>query len=54
MAAPVGSMVEKFRDEFDHALQHGVPSANGDTAAAQSEAAAARREADHLSAVAGK
>jgi len=27
MAAPVGSMVEKFREEFDEALEHGVPEA---------------------------
>ena len=26
MAAPVGSMVEKFRDEFEHAVQYGVES----------------------------
>ena len=29
MAMPVGSMVEKFRDEFDEAIEHGVPSLNG-------------------------
>jgi NADH-quinone oxidoreductase subunit F len=54
MAAPVGSMVEKFREEFDHAIEHGVPSANGRGAAAEAMAASARREADHLSAVGGR
>ena len=29
MAAPVGSMVEKFRDEFDEALEQRRPLANG-------------------------
>jgi NADH-quinone oxidoreductase subunit F len=27
MAMPVGSMVKKFRDEFDEAIQHGLPEA---------------------------
>jgi NADH-quinone oxidoreductase subunit F len=39
MAMPVGAMVEKFRDEFLEAIQHGVPGAplgapSGDTAIA--------------------
>ena len=25
MAAPVGSMVKRFREEFEHAIEHGVP-----------------------------
>jgi NADH-quinone oxidoreductase subunit F len=54
MAAPVGSMVEKFREEFDHALEHGVPSANGSSHAAEATAASARKEADHMSAVGGR
>ncbi len=32
MAVPVGSMVEKFRDEFDEAIEKGVPSLNGNGA----------------------
>jgi NADH-quinone oxidoreductase subunit F len=28
MAAPVGSMIEKYRSEFDEALEHGVPGAD--------------------------
>ena len=28
MAAPVGSMVEKFRGEFDQAVERGVPGAD--------------------------
>jgi NADH-ubiquinone oxidoreductase-F iron-sulfur binding region len=37
MAMPVGSMVQKFRDEFMDAIEHGVPGAtlgapSGDTA----------------------
>ena len=37
MAMPVGSMVEKFRDEFDHALEHGVPGASPGAASAGTE-----------------
>ncbi len=55
MAAPVGSMVEKFRDEFDEAIEHGVPSLNGgSTSRAQREAKEAREEADHMSMAAGR
>ena len=55
MAAPVGSMVEKFRDEFDEAIEHGVPSLNGgSTTRAQREAKEAREEADHMSMAAGR
>ena len=41
MAMPVGSMVEKFRDEFDDALENGVPSdsGNGHAAAAPTTSA---------------
>ncbi|MGZ8622015.1 MAG: NADH-quinone oxidoreductase subunit NuoF [Solirubrobacterales bacterium] len=50
MAAPVGSMVEKFREEFDEALEKGVPSLDtGSTRAAQRTGREARREADHMS-----
>jgi hypothetical protein len=53
MAAPVGSMVEKFRPEFEEALEKGVPSLNGRNGGARSGAAEskgrrARREAEHL------
>jgi NADH-ubiquinone oxidoreductase-F iron-sulfur binding region len=39
MAMPVGSMVQKFRDEFMEAIEHGVPGAtlgapSGDTSIA--------------------
>ena len=55
MAAPVGSMVEKFREEFDEALEKGVPSMDvGSTPRAEDRAESARREADHLSAVGGR
>ncbi len=37
MAAPVGSMVEKFRPEFDLALEQGVPGANLDASAMTAE-----------------
>ena len=52
MAAPVGSMVEKFRDEFDEAIEQGVPSMNGHaegaSRSAQAKGRVARREAEHL------
>jgi len=55
MAAPVGSMVEKFRSEFEEALEKGVPSMNrGNGAGAAGEAGAARREADHMSMAGGR
>ena len=51
MAAPVGSMVEKFRDEFDGAIEKGVPSMNGHaegaSRSAQAKGRVARREAEH-------
>ena len=54
MAAPVGSMVDKFRDEFTDAIERGVPSLNGrgDASAARAEhkAERAQREAEHLTA----
>jgi NADH-quinone oxidoreductase subunit F len=37
MAMPVGSMVEKFRDEFDEALERGVPGARAGGAGAPPE-----------------
>jgi len=37
MAMPVGSMVEKFRDEFDQALEGGVPGASAGGASAPPE-----------------
>jgi NADH-quinone oxidoreductase subunit F len=55
MAAPVASMVEKFREEFDEALERGVPSLDsGSTRAAQQQGRAARREADHMSMAGGR
>ncbi len=58
MAAPVGSMIEKFRPEFDEALERGVPgytgNGHGADASAQAIGAEARREAGHMSAVAGE
>ncbi len=51
MAAPVGSMVDKFRPEFDEALQRGVPSANGGSSAAAAIDGSAGAGADRLSAV---
>jgi NADH-quinone oxidoreductase subunit F len=39
MAMPVGSMVEKFRDEFDEALERGVPGAHTGGASAPPEIA---------------
>ena len=55
MAAPVGSMVQKFREEFDEALEKGVPSGDtGSTQQAERRAGSARREAGHLSAVGGR
>ena len=55
MAAPVGSMVEKFRPEFEEALEKGVPDLNGRdgvarSGAAESKGRRARREAEHLTA----
>ena len=52
MAVPVGSMVEKFRDEFDEALEKGVPSANGNGADPRRRGDRASRrgsEAGHMS-----
>jgi NADH-quinone oxidoreductase subunit F len=37
MAAPVGSMVEKFRQEFDEAIERGVPGAHVGPAASGAE-----------------
>ena len=57
MAAPVGSMVEKFRDEFDEALENGVPSYSGNGHAAgraEDIGESAREEADHMSAARGQ
>ncbi|CAN5589262.1 NADH-quinone oxidoreductase subunit NuoF [soil metagenome] len=57
MAAPVGSMVEKFRGEFDAALERGVPShTNGHARRASAEhiGGSAREDADHMSATGGK
>jgi NADH-quinone oxidoreductase subunit F len=39
MAMPVGSMVEKFREEFDQALERGVPGASAEGASAGPEIA---------------
>ena len=58
MAAPVGSMVEKFREEFDEALEKGVPSYSGNGHGVRGEAEdigeSPAREADHMSAVGGQ
>jgi hypothetical protein len=57
MAAPVGSMVEKFREEFDEALEKGVPSYSGNglhAEAAEDIGEATRVEADYKSAVGGE
>jgi NADH-quinone oxidoreductase subunit F len=50
MAMPVGSMVDKYRDEFDEALEKGVPSATrGSTRRAESIAEKAQEEGGHMS-----
>jgi NADH-quinone oxidoreductase subunit F len=49
MAMPVGSMVEKFREEFDEALEHGVSSRGDGADAAAVIARRARREGGHMS-----
>jgi len=50
MAMPIGSMVEKYRDEFDEAMEKGVSSFNGGSSRrAGAIAKKARREADHMS-----
>jgi len=49
MAAPIGSMVEKFRSEFDEALEKGVPSAGGNGQPAAAIGKSVRREAGHMS-----
>jgi NADH-quinone oxidoreductase subunit F len=57
MAAPIGSMVEKYRDEFDEALERGVPSYSGNGHAAGSAEAigeSTRREGDYESMKAGR
>jgi NADH-quinone oxidoreductase subunit F len=55
MAAPVGSMVEKFRPEFDEALERGVPSANGGgNGAAAATGGSVGAGGDRPSAVAGR
>jgi hypothetical protein len=45
-------MVEKFREEFDEAIEKGVPGfgTNGDAAGAEAKGRRARREAEHLTA----
>jgi NADH-quinone oxidoreductase subunit F len=54
MAAPVGSMIQKFRSEFDEALEHGVSmNGNGASGSAQAIGAEARRDAGHMSTAAG-
>ena len=54
MAAPIGSMVEKFRDEFDEVIENGVPAPNGHGNGAgrraEAEGRVAREEAEHLTA----
>ena len=57
MAAPVGSMVEKFREEFDDALERGVRShsTNGHAkVAAEAIGESTRREGDYESMKAGR
>ena len=57
MAAPVGSMVEKYREEFDEALERGVPSYSGNghaAGAAESIGESTRREGDYESMKAGR
>ena len=52
MAAPIGSMVEKFREEFDEAIERGVPSYSGNghrAGHAEEIGESTRREADHMS-----
>ena len=50
MAMPVGSMVDKYRDEFDEALEKGVPSMNGNGAGpAGAIGREAQREGGHMS-----
>ncbi len=57
MAAPVGSMVEKYREEFDEALERGVPSYSGNghaAGAAEAIGESTRREGDYESMKAGR
>ncbi|MDP9228780.1 MAG: NADH-quinone oxidoreductase subunit NuoF [Actinomycetota bacterium] len=54
MAAPVGAMVQKFRPEFEQALERGVPTQGNGAGPAQEIGAEARREADHMSSAGGK
>jgi len=56
MAAPIGSMVEKFREEFDEALERGVPSYSGNghrAGHAEEIGESTRREADYMSTARG-
>ncbi len=56
MAAPIGSMVEKFREEFDEALEGGVPSYSGNghrADHAEEIGESTRREADYMSTARG-
>ncbi len=57
MAAPIGSMVEKYREEFDEALERGVPSHSGNghaAGAAEAIGESTRREGDYESMKAGR
>jgi hypothetical protein len=52
MAMPVGAMVQKFRDEFMDAIEHGVP--GGSLGAPSGDAAIAAAGQDPMPARAGK
>ena len=56
MAMPIGAMVKKFREEFDEALERGVPSYSGNghrAGHAEEIGESTRREADYMSTARG-